>query len=104
MGLFDKLKHGLQGSGVHTEIDGPGWVSSDQPGIDLAISFTAKEEPAVLEGYVVTLAREVEEQQMGGFNNMNGMGNTETREEGPTQVVAQESSPHRTSAEGPRRD
>ena len=57
MGLFDKLKHGLQGSGVHTEIDGPGWVSSDQPGIDLAISFTAKEEPAVLEGYVVTLAK-----------------------------------------------
>ena len=99
MGLFDKLKHGLQGSGVHTEIDGPGWVSSDQPGIDLAISFTAKEEPAVLEGYVVTLAREVEEQQMGGPDNMNGMngmngiGNTETRQEGPTQVVAQDPAP-----------
>ena len=45
MGLLDKLKHGLQGSGVHTEIDGPGSISSDQPGIDLVISFTANEGP-----------------------------------------------------------
>ncbi|MGP8207386.1 MAG: hypothetical protein ACLQVK_15260 [Acidimicrobiales bacterium] len=93
MGLLDKLKHGLQGSGVHTEIDGPGSVSSDQPGIDLVISFTANEGPAVLEGYVVTLAREVEEEQVGGPSNMNSMGNTETHQEGPTQVVAQDPAP-----------
>jgi hypothetical protein len=108
MGLLDKVKHGLHGSGVHTDIAGPNWISSDQPGIDLQISFTAKDEPVVLEGYVVTLVREVEEREMGGgFNNMgggfdnlnggfgtmNGMGSTETIRQGPAQVVAQDPAP-----------
>jgi hypothetical protein len=112
MKLFDKVKHGLQGSGVHAEIDGPGVVSSDQPGLDLVVCFRAKEEPVVLEGFTVTLERQVEEEQMGGFNNGmggfdngmngfdngmngfdNGMGNMETVRDGPTQVVAQNPAP-----------
>jgi hypothetical protein len=110
MKLFDKVKHGLQGSGVHAEIDGPRVVSSDQPGLDLVVSFRAKEEPVVLQGFVVTLEQQVEEQQrggfnsgvgfndgIGGFNNGNGfndgMGNMEMVREGPTQVVAQNPAP-----------
>src|SRR5580658_9917634 len=72
MKLFDKIKHGLEGSGVHTEIEGPYAISSDQPGLPLVISFRAKEVPVVLEGYTVTLMRQVEEEQPGGFDN--GMG------------------------------
>jgi hypothetical protein len=112
MKLFDKIKHGLEGSGVHTEIEGPYAISSDQPGLPLVISFRAKEVPVLLEGYTVTLMREVEEEQpggMGGFNNggfnnggfnnggfnngMNGMGNNEVVRDGPTQVVAQNPAP-----------
>jgi hypothetical protein len=108
MKLFDKVKHGLQGSGVHAEIDGPRVVSSDQPGLDLVVSFRAKEQPVVLQGYVVTLEQQVEEEQrgfnngigfsdgVGGFNNgMDGFnnGNMEMVREGPTQVVAQNPAP-----------
>jgi len=107
MKLFDKIKHGMQGSGVHTEINGPRTISSDQPGMDLMISFMAKQEPVVLEGYIVTLVRQVEEEQPGGFNNgmggfdngmngtggMGGMGGYETVRDGPTQVVAQNPAP-----------
>jgi hypothetical protein len=101
MKLFEKIKHGMEGSGVHSEIRGPGTISSDQPGLDLMVSFMAKQEPVVLEGYTVTLVRQVEEEQPGGFNNgmggfdngMNGMGEQEVVRDGPTQVVAQSPAP-----------
>jgi hypothetical protein len=92
MGLFDKIKHGLKGSGVHTEIAGPDAVSNDQPAMPLTIAFTAKEAPVVLDGFVVTLERQVErdDSDEGDFGGMNDMDSSDTVRDGPTVVVAQD--------------